>query len=291
MIKGIDVAKWQGTISWPKVRGAGVQFAILKIIDKTGNTEGSFERNYRGAAGQSIPIGVYNYSYATTVAKAQGDAAKVIRALAGRKLQCKVWLDVEDDCQKGMGRRIADIINAYQDVIETAGYEFGVYTGLSFYNSYIKPYAARINCPFWIARYPSSSRIQLSANPSASKKPSIQHTLWGWQYSSTGSIPGISGNADFNIMYAAADTENGGQTAAANPYQEPTYLLYRYRPLMAKEYVRWLQYELNEMGYGLAVDGLFGKSTDAALREAQKQLGITVDGKCGPDTRSALKKA
>lgn len=290
MVKGIDVAKWQGTISWPKVRGAGVEFAILKIIDKSGNTEGAFERNYSGAAGQNIPIGVYNYSYATTVAKAQADAAKVVRALAGRKLQCKVWLDVEDACQQGLGRRLIDIINAYKAVIETAGYEFGIYTGLSFYNSYIKPYAALINCPFWIARYPSSKKMQLTANPSISKKPSVQHTLWGWQYSSTGSIPGINGNVDLNVMYAAMGAGNGGQ-AAANPYQEPTYLLYRYRPLMAKEYVRWLQYELNEMGYGLAVDGLFGKSTDAALREAQKQLGITVDGKCGPDTRSALKKA
>lgn len=290
MIKGIDVAKWQGTINWTKVKESGVQFAILKIIDKSGNTEGAFERNYSGAVGQNIPIGVYNYSYATTVSKAQADAAKVIRAIAGRKLQCKVWLDVEDVCQQGLGRRLIDIINAYKSVIETAGYEFGIYTYLSFYNSYIKPYAALINCPFWIAKYPSSKKMQLTANPTVSKKPSVQHPLWGWQYSSTGSIPGINGNVDLNIMYASFDTENGGQTAATNPYQEPTYLLYRYKPLMNKEYVRWLQYELNEMGYGLAVDGLFGKATDAALRNAQKQLGITVDGKCGPDTRNALKK-
>lgn len=289
MVKGIDVAKWQGTISWPKVRGAGVEFAILKIIDRTGNTEGAFERNYSGAAGQNIPIGVYNYSYATSVAKAQADAAKVVRALAGRKLQCKVWLDVEDACQQGLGRRLIDIINSYKAIIETAGYEFGIYTGLSFYNSYIKPYAALINCPFWIARYPSSKKMQLTANPSISKKPSVQHTLWGWQYSSTGSIPGISGNVDLNIMYAAVDG-GSGTVVVKNPYQEPTYILYRYKP-MNKEYVRWLQYELNEMGYGLAVDGLFGKATDAALRDAQKQLGITVDGKCGPDTRNALKKA
>lgn len=289
MIKGIDVAKWQGTISWSKVRGAGVEFAILKIIDKSGNTEGAFERNYRGAAGQSIPIGVYNYSYAITVAEAQADAAKVVRALAGRKLQCKVWLDVEDSCQKGMGKRLADIINAYKAVIEVAGYEFGVYTGLSFYNSYIRPYAALIDASMWIARYPSSKKMKITVNPSVSKKPAIQHPLWGWQYSSVGSIPGISGNVDLNIMYAAVDG-GSGTVVVKNPYQEPTYILYRYKP-MNKEYVRWLQYELNEMGYGLAVDGLFGKATDNALKDAQKQLGVTVDGKCGPDTRNALKKA
>lgn len=289
MKKGIDVAKWQGIIDWRKVRASGVEFAILKIIDKACNTEGAFERNYTGAVEQGLLIGVYNYSYATTVSKAQSDARKVLETLKGRKLQCKVWLDVEDSCQKGLGRRLADIINAYKTVIVGAGYDFGVYTGLSFYNSYIKPYAALISCPFWIARYPSSKTSYINSNPAASKKPSIVHLLWGWQYSSKGSLAGISGNVDLNIMYAEVDT-GSGQDAAGNPYAEPTYTLYRYRIGMNKEYVRWLQYELNEMGYGLAVDGLFGKATDAALRSAQRKFGIAVDGKCGPETRNKLKQ-
>lgn len=290
MKRGIDVAKWQGTISWPRVQSAGVEFAVLKIIDKTGNTEGAFERNYTGATYMRLPVGVYNYSYATTVAKAQSDARKVLEALKGRKLQCKVWLDVEDNCQKGLGRKLADIINAYKTIIEGAGYEFGVYTGLSFYNSYIKPYAALISCPFWVARYPSSQTLTVSSNPAASKKPSIVHPLWGWQFSSKGSVPGISGNVDLNIMYADIGVD-GGPATAKNPYTEPSYTLYRYRIGMSKEYVRWLQCELNEMGYGLAVDGLFGKATDAALRSAQRKFGIVVDGKCGPETRQKLKKA
>lgn len=288
MKKGIDVAKWQGIIDWGKVRTSGVEFAILKVIDKTCNTEGAFERNYTGAVEQGLPIGVYNYSYATTVAKAQSDARKVLEVIKGRKLQCKVWLDVEDSCQKGLGRRLIDIINAYQTVIEEAGYEFGVYTGLSFYNSYIKPFAGELDCPFWIARYPTSQVMNLGSNPAASKKPSIAHPLWGWQYSSKGSVSGISGNVDLNIMYAEVDT-GSGQGVAKNPYAEPSYTLYRYRIGMSREYVMWLQWELNEMGYGLAVDGLFGKATDTALRSTQRKFGIAVDGKCGSETRKKLK--
>ena len=74
MLKGIDVAKWNGTINWTRVKYAGVDFAILKVIDKTGNTEGAFERNYAGATAHGIAVGVYNYSYATTVQKAREDA-------------------------------------------------------------------------------------------------------------------------------------------------------------------------------------------------------------------------
>lgn len=286
-MKGIDVAKWQGTINWSMVRSAGVEFAILKIIDKTGKMESSFAYNFAEAAAQELPIGVYNYSYATSIAKAQADAKKVLETLHGRELSYKVWLDVEDACQKGLERQLIELINEYKAVIEENGYEFGVYTGLSFYNSYIRPYAALINCPFWIARYPSNKVMHIGSEPSTDKKPDILHTLWGWQYSSKGRIPGIAGDVDLNKMYTKPETE-AEQADTKNPYARPDYTLYRYRPQMNKEYICWLQYELNEMEYGLAVDGIFGKATDAALRDAQKQFGITVDGMCGPVTRLLL---
>lgn len=202
MLKGIDVAKWQGNIDWKRVKAAGVQFAILKAIDKSGSVEGKFEKNYIGAVSQNIPVGVYNYSYATSVEKAVQDANNMLKAIKGKDIKVKVWLDVEDQCQKKLGSRLLSIINAYKEVITNAGYEFGVYTGLSFYNSYIKPYAKYIDCDFWIARYPSSKTMTLSQNPSTSKKPSIMHNLWGWQYSSKGSVNGISGAVDMNICYA-----------------------------------------------------------------------------------------
>lgn len=286
-MKGIDVAKWQGTINWPMVRSEGVEFAILKIIDKTGKMESSFAYNFAEAAAQELPIGVYNYSYATSIAKAQADAKKVLEALHGRELSYRVWLDVEDDCQKGLERQLIELINEYKAVIEENGYEFGVYTGLSFYNSYIRPYAALLECPFWIARYPSNKVMHIGSEPSTDKKPDILHTLWGWQYSSKGRIPGIAGDVDLNKMYTKPETE-AEQADTKNPYARPDYTLYRYRPQMNKEYICWLQYELNEMGYGLVIDGIFGKATDAALRDAQKQFGITVDGMCGPVTRLLL---
>ena len=150
-MKGIDVSSYQGSIDWSKVKWAGVQFAILKIIRKDLNPDKTFEQNWKGCTEAGMPIqGVYNYSYATTVEKAKTDAQRVIEVLAGRKTF--VWLDVEDRCQQGLGQTLIDIINTYQSEIKAAGLEFGVYTGLSFYNTYILPYANQIHCPFWIAR-------------------------------------------------------------------------------------------------------------------------------------------
>ena len=53
-----------------------------------------------------FPIGVYNYSYATDVTKAKSDANKVVSILSGKTIPFKVWLDVEDKCQQGIGQKI-----------------------------------------------------------------------------------------------------------------------------------------------------------------------------------------
>lgn len=209
-MKGIDVAKWNGTINWLLVKNEDADFAILKVINKSCVKEDAFERNYNGASAQGIPVDVYNYSYATTADKARSDANAVVSVIKGRKVNT-VWLDVEDACQQRLGSVLVDIINAYKDVITKAGFGFGVYTGLAFYNSYIKPYAGKISCPFWIARYPVSTAMEFSNDPSESKKPVISHTLNGWQYTSNGRVNGITGAVDLNIRYDAQ-----GNVAATN---------------------------------------------------------------------------
>ena len=93
--KVIDVSSYQGAVDWKKVKAAGIQGAILKIIRKDLNPDKQFENNWSGCEKAGMPVvGVYNYSYATTVEKARSDAQKVIDTLAGRT--AKVWLDVED---------------------------------------------------------------------------------------------------------------------------------------------------------------------------------------------------
>ena len=44
IMKGIDVSSYQGTIDWGKVKWAGVQFAVLKIIRKDLNPDKTFEQ-------------------------------------------------------------------------------------------------------------------------------------------------------------------------------------------------------------------------------------------------------
>lgn len=281
--KVIDVSSYQGLIDWVKVKAAGIQGAILKIIRKDLNPDKQFENNWSACEKAGMPVvGVYNYSYATTVEKARSDAQKVIDTLAGRT--AKVWLDVEDACLKGLGQKLIDIILAYQAVIQAAGLEFGVYTGLSFYNDYIKPYASQIDCHFWIARYPSTSKKDVNDTPPSDKQPLVSHVLEGWQWASTGQVSGISGNVDFDEWYGAIPEP---ESAGGNPYPIPERLLKLSTPNMRGDDVKWAQSHLVRLGFlpdETEIDGIYGPKTEKAVKAAQKHYGIAVDGIVGANT-------
>ena len=280
--KGIDVSSFQGVGDWGKGKGAGIQGAILKIIRKDLNPDNQFENNWAGCEEAGMPVvGVYNYSYATTVEKARSDAQKVVDTLAGRR--AKVWLDVEDNCMKYLGQKLIDIILAYQAVIQAAGLDFGVYTYLAFYDRYIKPYAGQIDCHFWIARYPSTLRQDVDNTPPLEKQPLVFHVLEGWQWASTGRVDGISGNVDFNEWYGSIPEPQ----VSGNPYPIPERLLELISPNMRGDDVKWAQSHLVRLGFlpdETEIDGIYGPKTEKAVRAAQKHYGIAVDGIVGANT-------
>jgi hypothetical protein len=74
--------------------------------------------------------------------------------------------------------------------------------------------------------------------------------------------------------------------ATGNPYPEPTKNI----KLNSKgNDVRWLQYELNQHGYKLIVDGIAGPKSIESLTHYQMHHDLVPDGICGPLTRASLK--
>lgn len=203
-LKGIDVSSWQGKPDWPKVSNSGVKFAILRIHQKSG-VDTSFEHNYKGCKSNGILIGGYKYSYALTPAQAIDEAEDVLSVLGGRGLDFPVFYDLEWSQQRSLGKQaIENIAVAFLTRIKKAGYKAGIYCNLDWYNNVLSDALKQYDC--WIARYPASDNgfVQERLRPNVGV---------GWQYSSKGKVPGISGNVDMDVFYKDyRDSNQKGET-------------------------------------------------------------------------------
>lgn len=71
----------------------------------------------------------------------------------------------------------------------------------------------------------------------------------------------------------------------SNPYKLSVRLL---KSGMRNESVKWVQYELNKLGYTLAVDGVFGTKTKNAVIAFQRARSLKTDGIVGEKTLAAM---
>lgn len=188
--KGIDVSHWQGAIDWAKVKAAGIQFAIIKSggSDAGFYTDPRWEENYRNAKANGIAVGAYYFvGPACTSAEAgKADAQRFLNQLAGKQFDYPVFMDVEATSPSAKAGTTEATI-AFCRTLEAAGYYAGIYSSTD------SGFRERLDdsklMPFthWVAQYAS--------------KCTYGEAYGIWQYSSTGSVNGISGNVDMDISY------------------------------------------------------------------------------------------
>lgn len=203
-IKGIDVSAWQGKIDWKTVADYGMGFAILRITEAGNVVDSQFENNLAGCNKYNIPVGVYKYSYAMTIAEIQREARKVVSTLNGRRIQFPVFLDLEHNNQRSLGSEsIHKMADAFREIVEAAGYKFAIYCNVDWYENVICSHLKKYD--FWIARYPANDDGWLQER----LRPDFGV---GWQYSSKAKIPGISGTVDRNVFYKDYTTDENTKT-------------------------------------------------------------------------------
>lgn len=190
---GMDVSAYQGVIDFNKVKNEGIQFAILRATVKDQSPDQYFERNLSECIKYKIPASVYKYSRALTIDQARAEALGVIKAMKGRKLL--VWYDLEDNSQTPLGKTGIQIIaNTFMTELFNAGLACGIYCNVNWYKNLMSDYL-KDNVAFWIARYKKND----TGSFDESHKPTGIKNLYGWQYSSKGSLSGISGNVDLDV--------------------------------------------------------------------------------------------
>ena len=191
--KGIDVSKWNGSINWAAVKAAGIDFAIIRVGYRGSQTgalveDPYFRKNIQGAAAAGLKVGVYFFTQAVTEAEAVEEASMCLQLCSGYGLSYPIFIDTEDGARaQGLdaGTRTA-VVNAFCRTIANGGRRAGVYASTYWYNSKLNA-GALGSYTIWVAQYAAACAYKGSYSM--------------WQYSSKGSVPGISGYVDMNISY------------------------------------------------------------------------------------------
>ncbi len=197
--KVIDVSYHNGTIDWEKVKAAGVDGAILRCgygDNIASQDDKQWKRNADECTRLGIPFGVYLYSYAKSAAQAKSEAEHVLRLVKGYKLSYPVYYDLEE---AGTQSGAVDRMKIFAEIIEKAGYWCGLYCNKSWWDNYLKSLGSRYTK--WIARYNDTLGMD---------------GVDMWQYTSGGSVNGISGRVDMNHCYRDFPKEIAGWTGAGN---------------------------------------------------------------------------
>ena len=194
-MKGIDVSQWQGAIDWPRVKAAGIQFAILRAGLRGYAPEGKlaadarFGENARGAIAAGIPVGAYFFSQATTPEEAREEARYCLELVRPYRLDFPVYIDVEYTDVYPHGRadsltteaRTA-AVTAFCQEVEAAGYYAGIYASSAWFAQRLGDVSLYDK---WIAKWDG--------------KPTAAHGMW--QYTNAGQVDGIAAPVDLDEAF------------------------------------------------------------------------------------------
>lgn len=192
-IHGIDVSRYQTDIDWAGVRRAGTRFAFIKATEGGDYIDPNFAVNWRGAAEAGVPRAAYHFIYWCRPAAEQAEwfIRNVPRdATALPPVIDAEWVTHSRTCKK---RPTADQavakIRAISDRLER---HYGklpiIYTDINFHKDVLagEPFANA----FWLR------------STAALPHERYQNRRWTlWQYTQTGTIPGIRGEVDRNAFY------------------------------------------------------------------------------------------
>ena len=192
---GIDVSKYQPNINWASVKASGISYVIIRCGYRGSSTgvlveDPYFRSHIKGAKAAGLKVGVYFFTTAVTEAEAVEEASMCASLCSGYGINYPIFMDCESSGRAGYmsmsPAQRTSIIKAFCNTIKSAGYTPGVYANKTWLTSYINT-SEISSYKIWLAQYNSTVTYK------------GRYDLW--QFTSKGSVNGISGNVDMNQSY------------------------------------------------------------------------------------------
>lgn len=208
--KGIDVSKWQTDIDWDKVRDSGVEFVIVRVGYRGGETgalgeDARYKEHIEGALKAGLKVGVYFFSQAITEEEAVEEADFVLQRIYKYDIQLPVVIDYEY-MANNTGRLYAadltreeatDVVNAFCERVTQYGYAGMVYANRSMLTNDLDAEDISSKYRVWLANYQSPQMTDFEEEPTTSYTGKYDF----FQFSSKGKVPGINGDVDLDYWY------------------------------------------------------------------------------------------
>jgi len=181
-IEGIDVSRFQGTIDWAKVAGAGKKFAYIQISRSLTDIDAKFPFNWAGAKANGILRGAYQRFHPGQDVIGQADL--FLNKLGTPEVgDLPPMLDVEDNDGLSAATVAAKVKQWVDHVEPVVGLRPIIYTGFFFWRDMVGS-ADMSQYALWIANYSATCPLVPD-----------HWTRWAFhQYSSTVNVPGIPDN-------------------------------------------------------------------------------------------------
>lgn len=197
-----DLSVHNGVVNIKQIRDAGYPMVGLRAGYGKNNVDQRFTSNAEACHNLEVSPLIYWFSYALSVEMAAKEAEYAVAQARKYWQRCPIAFDLEYDTvryarSKGVNidKQLAtNMAIAFLQVVKDAGHIPVIYTNEDYMRNYfdLSAVIATVGEVYiWYARYGLSS---LPAN-----RVEIADI---WQYTSSGSIPGISGKVDLNKVYA-----------------------------------------------------------------------------------------
>jgi lysozyme len=185
-VQGIDVSHYQGTVSWPQVCQAGIEFAFAKATDGLTWTDPQFAVNWPQMKAAGVLRGAYHFFEPADDAAAQARFFLQTVQLAPGDLPPA--LDVET-----AGSSSAALWEGVETWLQTVAAALGVQPFL-----YLSPgFADQNQAPASLAAYPLWIADYGVAAPTL---PNGWETWLLWQHSESGTVQGIDCPVDLDLL-------------------------------------------------------------------------------------------
>jgi GH25 family lysozyme M1 (1,4-beta-N-acetylmuramidase) len=188
----LDVSVYQGNIDWPAVKAAGYEIAIVKVSgsDAGDYVDSKAGQNYNAARAAGLAVGTYHFAGGSDPNHEAEYFVNVCSPLDENQVLVLDWEIQHSD-------PVGWVTNFVSRVHQLCNVWPIVYMNGSTRNAYNWD-SVGVNCGFWIAWYGQDPNQDLP----------VAGTYIMHQYTSGGSVPGISGRVDLDAVYMDVPTFN-----------------------------------------------------------------------------------